>query len=359
PNSTHVGVSQRIEASEERQRLREVVSRCSDLHLPGGFIVRTVAEGISDAALEKDVLFLRRLWAEFEQRMRDNSAGIQLLHEDLSLPLRTVRDLANEEVERIRIDSRTVYDQVQHFVEKFIPELTGHVDLYTGEPPIFDIYAIEEEIQKALKRKVVLKSGGYLIIDQTEAMTTIDVNTGGFVGHRNLEETIFKTNLEATQAIARQLRLRNLGGIIIIDLIDMADEEHQRMVERSLERALERDHAKTQICRVSQLGLIQMTRKRTRESLEHILCETCPTCNGRGTVKSPETVCFEIYRELVREARAFASEQMLVLAAAQVVDLMLDEQSTAVAELEEFLGCSIRFQVESLYTQEQFDIVLM
>jgi ribonuclease G len=205
----------------------------------------------------------------------------------------------------------------------------------------------------------MLKSGGYLIIDQTEAMTTVDVNTGAFVGHRNLEETIFKTNLGAAQAIARQLRLRNLGGIIIIDFIDMEDLEHRRQVLRALEKALERDHAKTHISEVSSLGLVQMTRKRTRESLEHVLCESCPTCSGRGTLKTPETVCYEIYREIMREARQYDARQLLVLASQEVVDLLLDEESTSVAELEEFIGRPINFQVESLYTQEQFDVVLM
>ncbi|HEB66595.1 MAG TPA: Rne/Rng family ribonuclease, partial [Gammaproteobacteria bacterium] len=225
--------------------------------------------------------------------------------------------------------------------------------------PIFDLYGVEDEIRKALERKVQLKSGGYLIIDQTEAMTTIDVNTGAFVGHRNLEETIFKTNLEATQAIARQLRLRNLGGIIIIDFIDMQDEDHKRQVLRALEKALERDHARTHISEVSALGLVQMTRKRTRESLEHVLCETCPVCGGRGSLLTAETVCYEIFREIMREARQFDAQQFLVLAAQPVVDMLLDEESTSVAELEDFIGKPIRFQVESEYTQEQFDVVLM
>jgi ribonuclease G len=233
------------------------------------------------------------------------------------------------------------------------------IEHYAGERPIFDLYAIEDEIQRALERKVTLKSGGYLIIDQTEAMTTIDVNTGAFVGHRNLEETIFKTNLEASQAIARQLRLRNLGGIIILDFIDMVDAEHRRQVLRSLEKALERDHARTHISEVSALGLVEMTRKRTRESLEHVLCSTCPTCNGRGTLKTAETVCFEIFREIMREARQFDAQQLLVLASQEVVDRLLDEESTAVAELEEFIGKPIQFQVETLYTQEQYDVVLL
>ncbi|MGW8311341.1 MAG: ribonuclease E/G, partial [Thiogranum sp.] len=218
---------------------------------------------------------------------------------------------------------------------------------------------IDDEIQKALERKVQLKSGGHLVIEQTEAMTTIDVNTGAYVGHRNLEETIFKTNLEAAQAIVRHLRLRNLGGIIIIDFIDMQNDEHKRQVLRALEKHVERDHANCHISEISSLGLVQMTRKRTRESLEHVLCESCPTCGGRGSVKTAETVCYEIFREILRESRQFDAQQLLVLAAQEVVDLLLDEESTSLAELEAFIEKPIKFQVEALYTQEQFDVVLL
>jgi len=217
----------------------------------------------------------------------------------------------------------------------------------------------ENEIQKGLERKVQLKSGGQLVFDQTEAMTTIDVNTGAFVCSRNMEETIFKTNLEAAQAIARQLQLRNLGGIIIIDFIDMQEEEHKRQVLRALEKSLARDRSKNNICEVSSLGLVEMTRKRTRESLEHVLCQSCPTCQGRASVKTVETVCYEIFREILREARQFDAQTLMVLASQEVVDLLLDEESDSVAELEEFTGKTIKFQVESLYMQEQFDVVLM
>jgi ribonuclease G len=238
-----------------------------------------------------------------------------------------------------------------------MPELETQVEYYPGERPIFDIYGIEDEIQKALERKVQLKSGGYLVIDQTEAMTTADVNTGGYVGNRNLEETIFKTNLEAAQAIARQLRLRNLGGIIIIDFIDMSDAEHKRQVLRALQKCLDKDHARTQITEVSSLGLVEMTRKRTRESLEHVMCEMCPTCGGRASLKTAETTCYEIFREILRESRQFDTEQLLVLASQEVVDLLLDEESASLVELEAFIGKPIKFQVESLYTQEQYDVV--
>ena len=245
------------------------------------------------------------------------------------------------------------------FSKKFIPEFLGRIEYYKGEHPILDLYSVEDEIQKALGRKVQLKSGGHLIIDQTEAMTTIDVNTGAFVGRRNLEETIYKTNLEAVQTIARQLRLRNLGGIIIIDFIDMQDAEHGRQVLRSLEKHLSKDNSKIAMSELTSLGLVQLTRKRTRESLEHTLCEACPTCKGKGTIKTAETVCYEIFRDIMREVRQFEANKLLVVASQEVVDMLLDEESSSVGELEEFIGRPISFQVESLYIQEQYDIVLL
>ncbi|MEQ8937687.1 MAG: ribonuclease E/G, partial [Gammaproteobacteria bacterium] len=233
------------------------------------------------------------------------------------------------------------------------------IEYYTGSHPILDLYSVDDEIQRSLNKKVPLKSGGYLIIDQTEAMTTIDVNTGAFVGHRNQEETIFKTNLEAAQTIARQLKVRNLGGIIIIDFIDMQDPEHSRQVLRSLEKHVEKDHAKTTLSEMTSLGLVQLTRKRTRESLEHILCESCPTCDGRGSIKTAETICYEIFREILREVRQFDANKLLVVASQKVVNILLDDESDSVAELEAFIGRPITFQVETLYTQEQYDIVLL
>lgn len=273
--------------------------------------------------------------------------------------MRTMRDLVHVDIEKVRIDSKETYQRVKEFAKHFIPELLGRIEYYPGERPILDLYSVEDEIQRSLNRKVQLKSGGHLVIDQTEAMTTIDVNTGGFVGHRNLEETIFKTNLEASQAISRQLRLRNLGGIIIIDFIDMQDPEHARQVLRSLEKHLERDNSKITISELTSLGLVQLTRKRTRESLEHILCESCPTCNARGSIKTAETVCYEIFREILREVRQFDAKKLLVVASQQVVEMLLDDESRSVAELEEFIGRPISFQVESIYTQEQYDIVLL
>ena len=356
PNVFHAGVSLKIEDDAERQRLRDLLTSLASR--AGGYIARTAAEGASEEALRADTEFLEKLWESVQRRAATAAPG-EIVHEDLPLALRTLRDVVDGGEEKIRIDSRSTTRRVSQFAEQFMPEIAKRVEHYPGERPIFDLYGIEDEIQKALDRKVHLKSGGYLIVDQTEAMTTIDVNTGAFVGHRNLEETIFKTNLEATQAIARQLRLRNLGGIIIIDFIDMVEQEHKRQVLRSLEKNLERDRAKSHITEVSALGLVEMTRKRTRESLERVLCEPCPACNSRGSLKTPETVCYEIFREIIREARQFDAQQYLVLASQDVIDLLLDEESTSLAELEEFIGKPVKLQVESLYTQEQFDVVLM
>jgi ribonuclease G len=361
PNTRHTGISQRIEDEPERDRLRNLVDQLAagfEGGVPGGFILRTAAEGVGRDGLESDMRFLVRLWSSLRDVIARSTAPA-LVHEDLPLAMRTLRDLVRPELEKIRVDSTENFERLRTFAATFVPEAVDRLEHYAGDRPIFDLYSVEDEIEKALGKRVQLKSGGYLIIDQTEAMTTIDVNTGGFVGSRNLEETIFKTNLEAAAALARQLRVRNLGGIIIIDFIDMQDPEHRRQVLRNLERALERDHARTTISAVSDLGLVQMTRKRTRESLERTLCETCSTCQGRGTVKSAETVCYEIFREILREARSYDNDTLLVLAAQAVVDRLLDEESGNVADLEEFIGKTIRFQVETLYTQEQFDVVLL
>ncbi|MBK1703450.1 ribonuclease G [Halochromatium glycolicum] len=359
PRLGNTGVSQKIEDDDERKRLREILQAYVDEHEGvGGYIARTAAETVEDEDLCRDMAFLAKLWRGIKERC-DNSSEIGLIHDDLPLALRALRDLVTPEVERIRIDSRATVDKGRPFAVKYIPEIVDRIEYYGGERPLFDLYGVEDEIQKALQRKVQLKSGGHLVIDQTEAMTTIDVNTGAFVGHRNLEETIFKTNLEAAQAICRQLRLRNLGGIIIIDFIDMTDEEHKRQVLRALEKCLARDHAKTHITEVSALGLVEMTRKRTHESLEHILCEPCPCCGGRGSLKTAETTCYEIFREILREARQFEVEQLLVLASQEVIDRLLDEESGHLAELEEFIGKPIKLQAESLYTQEHYDVVLI
>jgi ribonuclease G len=361
PHTRHIGISQRIEDDAERDRLRALVESVLDaegFREAGGFIVRTAAEECGRDGIESDVRFLVKLWQSVADRIGRSTAP-SLIHEDLPLAMRTLRDLVRPGLEKIRVDSGQVHADLREFAAQFVPEAVDRLELYSADRPLFDLYSVEDEIEKALGRRVQLKSGGYLIVDQTEAMTTIDVNTGAFVGSRNLEETILKTNLEAAAALARQLRVRNLGGIIIIDFIDMKDPEHRRQVLRSLERALEQDHARTAISPVSDLGLVQMTRKRTRESLERTLCETCFTCQGRGTVKSAETVCYEIFREILREARSYDNDTLLVLASQSVVDRLLDEESGNVADLEEAIGKTIRFQVESLYSQEQFDVVLL
>ncbi len=359
PGVSNIGVSQKIGDEAERERLRSIIKAAQgEDDVTAGFIIRTAAEGVAEEDILEDMRFLCKLWASIQQRVESQAPGT-LVYAALPLAMRILRDLPGTGIDKVRIDSRETYQAVRSFVQKFIPELVPRIEHYPGERPIFDLYSVEDEIQKALERKVQLKSGGHLYIDQTEAMTTIDVNTGAFVGHRNLEETIFKTNLEAAQAIARQLRLRNLGGIIIIDFIDMTDEDHKYQVLRALEKSLEADRARHYICDVSPLGLVEMTRERTRESLEHVLCEPCPTCEGRGSVKTRETTCYEIFREILREARQFDAQQFLVLASQEVVDMLLDEESTSVAELEEFIGKPVKLQVESLYTQEQFDVVMM
>ena len=351
------GVSVKIDGERERQRLKEVVNGFR-AEFGGGYIVRTAAEGAESEALRADMQFLQRLWESIRERIKDVS-GAGALYEDLPLALRVLRDFVGDSVEKVRIDSRETCQRMLEFADKFVPEMVPRLEHYPGERPVFELYGIEDEIQRALSKKVPLKSGGYLVVDQTEAMTTIDVNTGAYVGHRNLEETIFKTNLEAAAAIARQLRLRNLGGIIILDFIDMVSEEHRQAVLRALEKHLEKDRAKSHISQVSPLGLVEMTRKRTRESLEQILCEPCPLCDGRGSIKTAETVCYEIFRELLREARQYSPRQFVVLAAPDLVDAMLDQESNSVAQLEAFIGIPIKFQAEALYTREQYDVVLM
>ncbi|ATX77423.1 MULTISPECIES: ribonuclease G [Reinekea] len=359
PGSNHIGVSQRIDGETERDRLRKTVTEMKALEEieKGGFILRTAAEGIGEFEIRSDMNYLKRVFRVLQERMKD-SVATSVIYEDLPLYLRVARDLVRADTEKIRIDSKETFGKVQDFVTKYMPEVIDLFEYYPGERPIFDLYSVEDEMSKALSRKVELKSGGYLIIDQTEAMTTIDVNTGAFVGHRNLEETIFKTNLEAVTTICRQLRLRNLGGIIILDFIDMVDEEHRRQVHRMLEKNLEKDHAKSKVTGVSELGLVEMTRKRTRESLEHVLTEHCSVCHGRGRQKTPQTVCYEVFREILREERAYNNDRYLVLASQQVVDRLLDEESSNVADLEEFIGKPIRFQVEPIYSQEQFDVIL-
>jgi ribonuclease G len=358
PKGRGIGISARIEDEAERHRLREAANLFLQPDEQGGYIVRTAAEGASPDALRADMMFLQKLWTVLCEKAAHTRPG-NLVNEDLPLAVRVLRDVVSSGVDKVSVDHDETFQRMKEFARTFMPDMTDRIELYDGDRPIFDLYGVEEEIQRSLDRKVPLKSGGYLMFDQTEAMTTIDVNTGAYVGHRTLEETIFRTNLEAAVAIARQLRLRNLGGIIIIDFIDMEEEEHRRQVLQALAKALIGDHAKNHISSVSPLGLVEMTRKRTRESLEHMLCASCPTCEGRGFVKTTETVCYEIFREILRQSRQFQFQELMVLAHQDVIERLLDEESAALAELEVHTGKPIRLQTEALYQQDQYDVVLM
>ena len=356
PQDQHIGVSQKIPPKQRedlRQRLQALAGEAG-----GGFILRTNAEDASDAQLGEDILYLRKTWA----RIKDASLRLppsSVLHQDLNLLQRVLRDVASETTQTIRVDSREQFEKLQTFAAEFMPATLPKIQLYAGERPIFDLFNIDEEIARALGRRVELKSGGYLIIDQTEALTTVDVNTGGFVGARNFDETIFKTNLEAAQTIARQLRLRNLGGIVIVDFIDMLRENHRDTVLAEFKKQLARDRIKTNVNGFSALGLLEMTRKRTRESLSHQLCEPCSACAGKGVVKTARSVSYDILREILREARQFHPREFRVVASPQVIELFLDEESQHLAGLSEFIGKPISLQSEAAMAQENYDIVLL
>ena len=352
-----IGVSQRIDNPEERESLKMRLSSLIPADEKGGIIVRTSAQDASDIELQHDMHYLRTTWEKILAAVNHQTAP-HLLYQDLSLAERVLRDLADEETTQIRIDSAENFEKLKLFASNYMPNLVGKLSLHRGERALFDLYDIDSEINKALGRRVDLKSGGYLMIDQTESMTTIDVNTGSFVGARNLDDTVFKTNLEAAQSIARQLRLRNLGGIIIIDFIDMLTSEHQDSVMHELKRNLERDHARTTVNAFSNLGLVEMTRKRTRESLAHITCEPCPTCSGKGEVKTAQTICYEILREIVREHRQFNPKEFRIVAAPDVIDVFLEEENQFLAMLGDFINKPIRLQAEGSFRQEQYDIVL-
>src|SRR6266496_2705817 len=358
PQDSHIGISQRIEDEAEREILRGKLQLLLAEGLAGGFIIRTMAETATEREMQNDIEYLTKLWGDLNQETREVPAPA-LLYQDLNLAQRVLRDMATEETARVVVDSRETFGKMQEFAREYTPALIERVEHYAGERPLFDLNSVEDEIEKALARRVDLKSGGYLIVDQTEAMTTIDVNTGGYVGGRSFDDTIFKTNLEAAQVIARQLRLRNLGGIIIIDFIDMENADHRNAVLAELNRALDRDRTRLTVNGFTQLGLVEMTRKRTRESLAHVLCEQCPTCHGRGQLKTAQTICYEILREILREAKQFNAREFRILAAQPVIDLFLDEESQSLAQLGDFIGKPISLQVESIYTQEQYDIVLI
>lgn len=357
PHAGHIGVSQRIGDEAGRERLRARVLGLLPPDERGGFIVRTLAEDASEEELAADIAYLRKLWTDIVKASRDAPAPA-LLYQDLGLAERMLRDFAGDHTASIQVDSRESYQQLVEFSRAYTPKVASRVTHYVGDRPLFERFGIDAEIERALARRVDLKSGGYLIIDQTEAMTTIDVNTGGFVGGRSFDDTIFKTNLEAAHAIARQLRLRNLGGIIVLDFIDMENAEHRAAVLAELRRALSADRTKMTVNGFTQLGLVEMTRKRTRESLAHVLCESCPTCSGTGQIKTARTVCYEILRELSREARQFNPREFRVLASQSVIDLFLEEESQSLASLGDFIGKPISLSVESAYPQEQYDIIL-
>ena len=361
PQDQHIGVSQKIPFEQRealRQRLQGLAEAAAADGKTGGFILRTNGEDASDAELSEDIAYLRKTWA----RIKEASTRLppkSLLHQDLSLLQRVLRDLVSETTQTIRIDSAEQFKKLQTFGQEFMPSAVDKLQLYKGERPIFDLFNIDEEVGKALGRRVELKSGGYLIVDQTEALTTVDVNTGGFVGARNFDETIFKTNLEAAGAIARQLRLRNLGGIVIADFIDMTREDHREAVLAEFRKQLARDRVKTMVSGYSALGLVEMTRKRTRESLAHMLCEPCPVCDGKGSVKTARTVTYDILREILREARQFNPREFRVIASPDVIDVLLDEESQHLAGLSDFIGKPISLQAEGAMSQEQYDIVLL
>ena len=338
--------------------MRERLTRVMPVDEHGGFIIRTMANMAEDSELAADVEYLRTLWDAIQARS-ENTAGPKLIYQELDLAHRVLRDFATAETSRILVDSRETFVRMQAFAEEFTRNGAGKVSHYTAERPLFDLYGVEEEIEKALGRRVDLKSGGYLVVDQTEALTTIDVNTGSFTSGRTFDETIFKTNLEAAQSIARQLRLRNLGGIIILDFIDMDNPEHKNAVLAEFSKSLARDRTRMTINGFTSLGLIEMTRKRTRESLTRVLCEPCPTCQGRGQIKTAQTTCYEILRAIMREARQFSAREYRIMASQTVIDQFLDEESQSLAQLSDFIAKPISLQVESLFTQEQYDIILL
>ena len=360
PQDNHIGVSQKIPPAQ-RESLRARVlelGRPKDGGAAGGFILRTNAEDATDEELADDIAYLRKTWQRIKEAATRQPAAT-LLHEDLNLMQRVLRDLVGSETVSIRIDSKEQFGLLKGFAAEYMPDSDAKLQLYTGERPIFDLFNIDEDIARALSRRVDLKSGGYLVIDQTEALTTVDVNTGGYVGARNFDDTVYRTNLEAAQAIARQLRLRNLGGIVIVDFIDMVREGHQEAVLSEFRKQLSRDRVKTMIGGFSQLGLVEMTRKRTRESLAQMLSEPCSACSGKGIVKTARSVCYDVLREILREARAFNPREFRVVAAPQVIELFLDEERQHLAGLSDFIGKPISLQSEGSMTQEQYDIVLL
>jgi len=356
PYQNHIGVSQRIEIEEERELLRNRLLSVLPGQYQGGYIIRTMCETATDAELLADIEYLQKVWSKIQVESQQASERTLIFY-DLSLPKRILRDVVCDDTVSIRVDSKEMYGHLKEFAELYVSRAVGPLYHYKGERALFDFYDIEKEIEKALARKVELKSGGYLIFDQTEALTTVDVNTGSFVSGKNLSDTIFKTNLEAAQCIARQLRLRNLGGIIIVDFIDMDEDSQRETVLEEFKKAVAFDRARININGFSALGLVELTRKRTRESLAHLLCEPCEVCQGRGELKTTQTICYEIMRELLRESKQFNAKEFKILASAQVVNMLMDEESQSLANLSDFIQKPVSLQVESQYGREEFDIV--
>jgi len=354
PTVNHVGISRRIRDEVERRRLGDTVLRIRPPSI--GFIVRTASEGAQEEELKNDMDLLRRIWENIQQKNETASAP-SLIHSDLNMVLRVIRDLMTADVKRVVTDSKDEYKQIIQFVENYMPRMQCDIDLYEDRTPIFDVFGIEMELDKALKRRVWLKSGGYIVIETTEALTAVDVNTGKFVGKRNLEDTILKTNLEAAKEIAYQLRLRNIGGIIIIDFIDMEKESNRELVYHTLESALRKDRAKSNISKISELGLVEMTRKRTRESLTQLLGEPCPTCEGLGYVKSKTTICYDIFREIDRVSSDLGGKTVMVDVNPEVAEMLCEEERAGIERLERALGKRIVVQGVARFHQDEFEIV--
>jgi len=355
PSLDHIGIARRLENVEERARLLAIGKELNPKQ--GGIIIRTVAEGRKQDELQQDIDYLLRLWADIEKRSKSASLG-SIIHKELNLYLRVMRDYVDDEVEKIHIDSREAYESMKKFARRFMPEVAKKLYYYPGNRPIFDVYGVEEEIDRALQRHVPLKSGGHLVIDQTEALIAVDVNSGSFVGSRNMEETGFKTNLEAVHEIVHQLRLRNLGGIIVVDFIDMEEDENKQKLMEVLKEALARDKAKTHIVQLSELGLVEMTRKRTRDSIGRILLNECNHCLGVGHSKSPTTICYQLFREVVAESRAYPCEKLMVIAHPSIIDLLLGEEGESIERLEEFLSKEITLQSDESFAPEHYEVVL-
>jgi len=355
PQLEHIGIARRLEDPRERERLLAIAHAITPAK--GGLIIRTVAEGKQEIEIKQDLDYLLRLWNDIEKRTKNAALGT-LIHKELNLYLRVMRDYVDAEVEKIHIDSKEAYESMKKFARRFMPEVAKRLYYYPGERPIFDVYGVETAIESALKRRVKLKSGGHIVIDQTEALIAIDVNSGSFVGSRNMEETGFKTNLEAVHEIVHQLRLRNLGGIIVVDFIDMQENENKQRLMEVLDEALKRDKTKTHIVQLSELGLVEMTRKRTRDSLGRMLMKECDRCNGIGLAKSPTTICYQLFREVVAEARAYPCEKLMVIAHPAIIDLLLSEENEGVLQLEGFLNKQISLKSDEDFAADHYEVVL-